>query len=1046
MRPAGGETRASLDRRASTRPSPAASLRRGPRRATLWFMLKRALVGVASCAMIASGACGDAARPPLDSAPGEDVADTTPPPEVVDTSCRATLTEVDAGFVEVVATGDCADWSVAIRDGASGACQLAAEVFLPRGLERVALQGFQVPERAVIILQNAQLRPMGVWTLGTCEPDAGCLGFIGAGDRPEREVCLPADTPGGTVSLCGDSWVGDKAPTPGAQNDCACAVDCQKAAGFCQTGSCVDGACAFSPRAEGEACDDHDLCTSGDRCAGGACRGEALTCGPPPGPCAEPGACSPRTGQCVYADACGDNAECTAEGCACASGYRGDGAVGCVNIDECQTGLAVCDPTARCVDTGGGYLCVCPLGYADVGGVCVESRCACPWEDPTSCGPAWAKLRVRVTDLWAQPIERASLSLVDVASGQAIRAGEVDAAGIGEPLCAARAFRVSVGAADHHGFEGTIHWLESDITLESSPSRDAAWAITWDAQGPIVWVGLAHRWFASSGRPARHGNRVDFMLDGEVAWRTVYAELQLAERLVTGTSWWWESDFEIVRPDDHLTLDPWTRWNNTILGALEDLQGVEKKILVCQFISQDGLFSDVTVDDALLEKAGAPADQFEYMGQANPAAGEWTIVPPVVDYAARVLGAHGGIGELIDEAPADAFREPIAVDTTEVPLGLSLVDLPIASWHQKFWTIDQEVAFIGGMNAKGTDWDSSEHRVFDARRMAFDAGVADRQAVERREREPDLGPRKDYMVRIEGPIVQDAVEVFAVRWQYQRDEQVEYADLTTPLWLEPTRAYFDDGVQAQVVATMPEPFDEHAILESLLRAIGQARRYIYIEDQYFRAPLLYDAIAARMSEVPGLQLVVLTNPVSEWTDPGCYQTAIAHQRFRALFPDRYRLFRLRAFDYVRTDCTFCWDETEAHFVDMDLHSKIAIVDDEYLEVGSCNSNNRGLLYEGELAVVVHDRAWVGAQRRRIFENLLGPGYDGGMPIGDIIAAFDERARANDIAYAGWENAGMDLDLDGDAVPAELLPSGLLYNHRFDPPDECLLEGVGPDVM
>jgi len=292
----------------------------------------------------------------------------------------------------------------------------------------------------------------------------------------------------------------------------------------------------------------------------------------------------------------------------------------------------------------------------------------------------------------------------------------------------------------------------------------------------------------------------------------------------------------------------------------------------------------------------------------------------------------------------------------------------------------------------------------------------------------------------------DAVDVFDRRWRYQIDEQVEYAELATPIDRVPTTASFADGRQAQIVATMPEPFDENAILETLLRAVSQGKRLIYIEDQYFRAPILYDRIVQRMTEVPDLELVVVTNGVSEWTDPGCYQTAIAHQRFKALFPDRYRVYRLRAFDYVRTDCTFCWDETEAHFVDFDMHSKIVIIDDEYLEVGSCNQNNRGHLYEGELAAVVHERTWVIAQRKRIFENVLGPGYQGDMPLEDVIAAFDERARVNAIAYQRWDDEGMDLDLDGDAVPSEMLPSGFIYPLSFDVPDECFLEGVGPDLM
>ena len=68
--------------------------------------------------------------------------------------------------------------------------------------------------------------------------------------------------------------------------------------------------------------------------------------------------------------------------------------------------------------------------------------------------------------------------------------------------------------------------------------------------------------------------------------------------------------------------------------------------------------------------------------------------------------------------------------------------MPLASWHQKFLTVDQEVAYIGGMNIKTTDWDTSEHRVFEARRMDFDASLADRLTVMDKMAVADFAPRK----------------------------------------------------------------------------------------------------------------------------------------------------------------------------------------------------------------------------------------------------------------------------------------------------------------
>ena len=100
-----------------------------------------------------------------------------------------------------------------------------------------------------------------------------------------------------------------------------------------------------------------------------------------------------------------------------------------------------------------------------------------------------------------------------------------------------------------------------------------------------------------------------------------------------------------------------------------------------------------------------------------------------------------------------------------------------------------------------------------------------------------------------------------------------------------------------------------------------------------------------MAQVPDLRLIVITKPINEWTDPGCAQTYIANAEFESAFPNRYLLLQLRAYD---THVTWGIDETDAVFADMDTHSKMLIVDDKFMSVGSANKNNRGMVYEGEL--------------------------------------------------------------------------------------------------
>jgi phosphatidylserine/phosphatidylglycerophosphate/cardiolipin synthase-like enzyme len=160
------------------------------------------------------------------------------------------------------------------------------------------------------------------------------------------------------------------------------------------------------------------------------------------------------------------------------------------------------------------------------------------------------------------------------------------------------------------------------------------------------------------------------------------------------------------------------------------------------------------------------------------------------------------------------------------------------------------------------------------------------------------------------------------------------------------------------------------------------------------------------------------------------------------FPTRYRLVQLRAFD---TQVTWGFDETDCHFVDMDVHSKMLIVDDEFMSVGSCNKNNRGVFYEGELNVAVHDRAWVTAERRRVFANML---QQSNVPdtVDGWWAAFEAQRLWNDAVRQRWSDEGNDISLDGAPLPDNLRPRGFVYTLTPGPVRDCLIEDVGPDVV
>jgi len=663
-----------------------------------------------------------------------------------------------------------------------------------------------------------------------------------------------------------------------------------------------------------------------------------------------------------------------------------------------------------------------------------------------------AVLEIYPLDLWTQFLPAQDYEIEITESGNAVAYGGSPVLTV--PLKAAGSYTIRLSAPEHRSlevavaFDGTGTLTGATLTLAAG-SSDQGVSFSHDTRTfsgktlPVhsLYLGLRHLWFSAQGRPARRGNDIQLLMDGEEAWAEAYEDLVAASQDVLVSTWWWESNFELVRPANHHTLSPTARWQNTILGILE-ASPAHKRVLVGQFWGQDSILDFMTTDTKLKGYAETPSDGFEFMGMANETEGTFFFEPTPFTFGDRVRDNHAETAtrDFETESSIDSNVPARPVDLTEWPVNVSVQH---ASYHQKFLVVDHSVAYVGGMNFRRVDWDSSEHEVFDHRRMLFDATQAEREAVMNKEALPENGPRKDYILRVQGPAAQDVADVFQKRWAHQITKGVTYADKSTGFTVERNLAAAGNH-QVQVTATLPQPFWEHAIAESWFNAIAMAEQFIFIEDQYFRMPMVNDAIVARMNAKPNLRLIVITKPVNEWTDPGCAWTHASHQLFKSSFPDRYMMLQLRSFDIV--DVGWGFDETEVRWGGMDVHSKLLIVDDKFLSVGSCNKNNRGLVYEGELNVAVLDAAWVREARRRVFENMLPAGTPATDDVSTWWGQFEAAAAWNDSVFQNWEDEGGDISLDGAPLPAEYTPDRFVFSLEFRTVSDCLVESVGPDMV
>jgi len=659
-------------------------------------------------------------------------------------------------------------------------------------------------------------------------------------------------------------------------------------------------------------------------------------------------------------------------------------------------------------------------------------------DDGAPCG-ALGNLEVVPLDIWGRDLSGAALTL-----GQ--EPNFVDDPDVGPGVVIVRYGGAAVDLS--------ISWRADDHTESSFvASYDGSGGFSFSTPGegrlaasggerlvdgvscPIttVYVGLDHTWFAATGR-APSLNRVELAMDGEEQWSGVSEDLKRAQDRISLSTWWWQSDFELIRQPRNYTLSENARWANTAMGHLEDLPRTERRLLINRFWDENSDWSQyLNTDSELREYANDLNDDFEVVLQGNP-----TEVPLTSEYVGEAADFDFGARVLTNPRYAD---RAIALTPILQPAAASV---QVASYHQKFLVIDGEVAWVSGMNVKSTDWDTNEHLIFEPGRMDFDADASEREDVADRLEEPDYGPRKDYGIRVEGPAARDAEEVFWERWEAAIDGDDLYADRATRFDLSAAPAEPSGGVPTQILATMPEPWADMSIQESHAKAILAAREYIYIEDQYFRAPLMNQHLIDVMDANPDLVLIVVTKDVSDY-DGGAKYTYLSDVTFRERYPSRYLLLQLRTSELLVEE-DLIWDDVEVITQNVDTHSKIRIIDDRYLSVGSCNFNNRGYKYEGELDVSVLDGDTAASARRRVFENLVGPEWDH-LLSNDARNNFDVLAMAaedNTAALAWWDANADDLDADeAERQWNSYRPSGFVYpleissQYQFD---------VGPDAF
>jgi phosphatidylserine/phosphatidylglycerophosphate/cardiolipin synthase-like enzyme len=292
-----------------------------------------------------------------------------------------------------------------------------------------------------------------------------------------------------------------------------------------------------------------------------------------------------------------------------------------------------------------------------------------------------------------------------------------------------------------------------------------------------------------------------------------------------------------------------------------------------------------------------------------------------------------------DRSAVRSVRDQL-VEGTRVKCALDTHERPMHCHHEKLVIVDDEVAFVGGIDITslgGDRFDSSEHEM--RSRLGW----------------------HDAASRISGPAVADVAAHFAVRWRETTGESLDAASAPAP-------APAGD-VELQVVRTVPEkiyrslPHGDFRILESYTRALRSARELVYLESQFLWSAQVVEILADKLRRPPSERFrVVVLLPAKPNNGADSTRGQLA-----AL---------VRADDGAgRFLATTVSARTGGLSGAVYVHAKIGVVDDAWLTLGSANLNEHSFLNDTEMNIVTCDRAIVRETRLRLWAEHLESSID-----------------------------------------------------------------------
>jgi phosphatidylserine/phosphatidylglycerophosphate/cardiolipin synthase-like enzyme len=290
----------------------------------------------------------------------------------------------------------------------------------------------------------------------------------------------------------------------------------------------------------------------------------------------------------------------------------------------------------------------------------------------------------------------------------------------------------------------------------------------------------------------------------------------------------------------------------------------------------------------------------------------------------------------------------------------ALLDMRVrtgGSHHQKMVVIrhrddpSRDIAYVGGIDLCHSRRDDAHHG-------------GDPQPQPMAKEYGETPPWHDLQAAISGPAVRDVETVFRERWEdptplsrspiYFFSDRIRGMDLSP----DPLPEQADPPPPAgphtvQLLRTYPNlrrgrdyPFargGERSVARGYTKALGQARRLVYVEDQYLWGSHVGDAFTRSLREHPDLHVIGVV-PMHPDRDGAFGRVPQLLGRRRAMLqmeeaaPGRVAIYGIE--NHAGTPVY--------------VHAKACVMDDTWTSIGSDNFNRRSWTHDSELSAAVVD--------------------------------------------------------------------------------------------